>query len=63
VTPLRLKELRERKGWSQAELARRAGLNDSVVNRVERGKSNVTLVTLEKIATALRVNVRSLFAE
>lgn len=59
---LRLRELRTRKGWSQAELARRAGLNQSVVNRAERGAAAITLTTLEKLAKALGVSARALLS-
>jgi transcriptional regulator with XRE-family HTH domain len=57
---LRLRELRDRKGWSQAELARRAGVHNSVVNRAERGETSLTLATLDKLAKALGVSPRSL---
>ena len=62
VTPitLRLAELRERKGWSQAELARRAGVAASVVSRAERGETTITLENLDKLARALGVGPRSL---
>jgi transcriptional regulator with XRE-family HTH domain len=56
VTPLvlRIRELRERQGWSQAELARRAGVAQSMVSRLERGRlESVHLPTLEKLARAL----------
>lgn len=33
----RIVKLRERKNWSQRELARRANLNTSVMNRIEQG--------------------------
>lgn len=59
---LRIEELRRRKGWSQAELARRAGVAASVVNRTERGETDISLSTLEKIAKALHVRPRSLIA-
>lgn len=59
---LRIREFRERKGWSQAELARRAGLHNSVVNRAERGQTDITMATLEKLAKALSVDPRSLIA-
>ncbi len=61
VTPLtlRIRELRERRGWSQAELGRRAGVAASVVNRIER-RGTIALRTLEKIAGALNVSARSL---
>lgn len=59
---LRLKELRERKGWSQTELARRAGLQNTVVNRAERGQNSITLKTLEKLAKAFGVGPRTLLS-
>jgi transcriptional regulator with XRE-family HTH domain len=62
MTPLQLRvaELRKRRGWSQAELARRAGIHNSVVNRAERGETAMTLATLEKLAKALGVNPKAL---
>lgn len=60
---LRIRELRERKGWSQAELARRAGLHNSVVNRAERGETDITMATLDKLATALAVSPRLLIVK
>ena len=59
---LRLRELRERKGWSQAELGRRAGVHHSVINRAERGVTDLSLSTLEKLARALKVSPRTLLA-
>lgn len=62
MTPitLRLAELRTRKGWSQAELARRAGVAASIVSRAERGETALTLANLDKLARALGVGPRSL---
>jgi len=63
VTPLtlRIRELRTRRGWSQAELGRRAGVHASTVNRVERGETTtLSLGNLERLARALGVSPRSL---
>ncbi len=58
---LRLRELRERRGWSQAELGRRAGVSASTVNRAERGETRtLSLGNLEKLAQALGVQPGSL---
>ena len=51
---LRLKELREVKGWSQAELARRADVNQAIISRLESGTTkSVNFRNLEKLALAL----------
>ena len=53
-TTLRLKELRLARGWSQAELARRAGLDVATVSRLETGRrKNPRLETLGSLAKAL----------
>jgi HTH-type transcriptional regulator / antitoxin HipB len=45
---------RERIGWSQAELARRAGIRVETLNRIETGKRSPSLSTIEKIDAALQ---------
>lgn len=51
---LRLQELREVNGWSQAELARRSGVHQSVISRLERGEiQSVSFANLERLAGAL----------
>jgi transcriptional regulator with XRE-family HTH domain len=59
VSPLhlRLRELRHRRGLSQAELAKRTGLRRATIVALERGQSSPRLTTLEKLATALGVSV------
>ena len=59
MTPItvRLKELRESRGWSQRELARRADITHATVNRIENGKvASLDLTVLEKLAKALDVD-------
>jgi len=45
---------RQRVGWSQAELARRAGIRVETLIRIETGKHTPSVSTIEKIDTALR---------
>ncbi|AQS57025.1 helix-turn-helix domain-containing protein [Novibacillus thermophilus] len=52
----RIKLRRNIKGWSQRELARRVGLNYSVMNRIESGKRPVGDTELRKIAEVLDVS-------
>ena len=49
---------RERLGWSQAELARRAGIRVETLNRIETGKHTPSVATIEKIDTALRAAMK-----
>jgi len=57
-----LKRLRDKRGWSQEELAGEAGdLRQAAVSEIETGRANPTLDTLERLATALGVRVRDLF--
>lgn len=56
----RLKRLRERAGYSQAELARRAGLAQSTVLRYEAGEREPLLSQLRALATALDCRVADL---
>jgi transcriptional regulator with XRE-family HTH domain len=45
--------LREEKGWTQAELARRVGTRQANISRLENGLCNPTLNFLRKVARAL----------
>lgn len=44
---------RKERGWSQAELARRAGIQPAVLNRIERGKVTADTATIDKIEAAM----------
>ena len=51
---------REKRGWSQAELARRIGVSQPMVNIYEHGKNKPKMQTLEKMAAAFGVSVPEL---
>jgi transcriptional regulator with XRE-family HTH domain len=55
-----IRRLREARGLTQAVLARRAGLSRMHVIRIERDDISPTLDTVEKVAKALGVTVRTL---
>lgn len=57
----RVKELRNRLGISQEELAYRAGLDRTYITSVECGKRNISIVNIEKIAKALNVTLAEFF--
>ena len=53
----KVRDARERAGLSQRELATRMGASQSTVVRLEAGGASVTLTTLQKVASALDLNV------
>ena len=58
-----INDRRIKKGWSQAELARRALINKAGLCEVLSGKAKIDLPRLIKIAQALDVNVWELVKE
>jgi DNA-binding XRE family transcriptional regulator len=55
-----IRSARRAKGLTQAALAKRAGIPQSQVSRVERDPTRTTLRTLKRIARALDLPVRSI---
>ena len=55
-----MKRLRTAAGWSQEELAERAGIHRTYVSGVERGVRNPTATVLEKLAVALEAKLSAL---
>jgi len=45
---------------SQEELANRADLHRTYIGMIERAEKNITLLNMEKIANALKVNIKDL---
>jgi ribosome-binding protein aMBF1 (putative translation factor) len=45
---------RRKLGWSQAELARRAGIRPETLNRIEQGRNKPSVPTIAKIDRALK---------
>ncbi len=57
---INIRKCREKKSWSQEHLAFEANLHRAYIGQIERGEKNIGLVNLEKIAMALKTDVRSL---
>jgi transcriptional regulator with XRE-family HTH domain len=53
-----VRELRERRGWSQSRLAKESGMTQPAVARFEAGGTVPTLVVLERLAGALAVSLK-----
>lgn len=54
---MRIKELRETKGWSQTKLAKESGLSQSFIHAIEAGKKSPTMRSLWKLSKALGVPI------
>ena len=59
----RLKEVREAKGWSQGELARRLGVSRQTINAVETDKYDPSLPLALRMARLFAVSVPELFID
>lgn len=52
-----VRALRKSKGWSEQELATRAGIGRSSLRNIESGTGNPTLYTLDLLGAALGVEL------
>jgi transcriptional regulator with XRE-family HTH domain len=53
----RVKKLREKKGWTQADLAAASGLERSHISEIENGHILPNIVTLQTLAKSLHVTM------
>jgi len=58
----RVRKLRMDQGLSQEELGAKAGLHRTYIGSIERSERNVSLINIQRIATALGVSVVVLLA-
>ena len=57
----RMRALRNAKDLSQEDVALIANLDRSYLGRIERGRANVSLINIHRIAEALEVEAGELF--
>ena len=57
----RLRELRNRRGWSLGQLAAETGLSKGMLSKIENGQSAPSLSTLARLATALDAPLTAFF--
>ena len=58
----KIKEIRVLKKMTQLELASKIGIDDSSLRRIESGKTNPTLKTIYRIASAFEIEVTEIFS-
>jgi transcriptional regulator with XRE-family HTH domain len=56
-----LRELRKRKGWTLAEVAKRTGVSISTLSKTERGQLSLTYDKLVQLAQGLEVDITTFF--
>ena len=59
----KFKELRKKRRLTQSQLAERLGIEKGQISRIENGKFNLTLATINKISSELKVKVNFSFQE
>ena len=57
----RIRNYRVEKGYSQEKLAELSGCHPTYIGQVERGEKNATLESVEKISSALKIPLSTLF--
>ena len=53
----KVRNIRKEKGLSQEQLAFKAGLHRTYIGMIERAEKNITLINIEKIASALEIKI------
>jgi len=59
----RLREAREERQWTQAQLGDACDLHRTFIGSVERGERNLSVLNLRLIARKLRISLAELFSE
>jgi len=57
----RVRTLREKRKWSQEDLAHESGLARSFAGAIERGEKDLRLTTLVKLANTFEITIAQLF--
>ncbi len=55
-----VRKLREAKDWTQEQLAEKAELDQTYISGIERGERNLTVLSIAKLAKALRTTASKL---
>ena len=59
----RIREYRQGRNWTQAELAEKCDLHRTFIGSVERGERNLSILNLRVIARVLRVSLAVLLQD
>lgn len=56
----KIREYRQKRGWTQEELAFESNLHRAYIGQIERGEKNIGLQNIEKIAKTLGISIKKL---
>ena len=59
----RLRAIREGRGLSQRELARRAGVTNGMISLIEQGKTSPSVASLKKVLEGIPISLAEFFAD
>ena len=62
LIPRRLREERQQRRWTLAQLAERAGVSRAMISKIERGESNPTAALLARLGAAMGLSLSSLMS-
>jgi transcriptional regulator with XRE-family HTH domain len=57
----KIREARTKRGLSQEALADIANVHRTYIGMVERAEKNITLLNIQKLAKALKIDIKELF--
>lgn len=57
----KLREIRTERGLSQEALADIANVHRTYIGMVERAEKNITLLNIQKLSKALKIDIKELF--
>ena len=56
-----IRKYRNKKGWTQEQLALETSLHRAYIGQIERGEKNIGIANLNKIARSLGISIKKLF--
>jgi transcriptional regulator with XRE-family HTH domain len=57
----KIREVRTKRGLSQEALADIANVHRTYIGMIERAEKNITLLNIQKLAKALKIDIKELF--
>lgn len=59
----RIRELRQKNGWSQESLAENSDFHRTYIGMIERGERNLSLINIAKLSKCFNITLEELFRD